>query len=144
MREPKSKAQEKEYHSQDQLDPKMRDCIFEYSRDGELPCVVAFQLVENRSMSADEIGKYMDRMKIKLVKCQLGLFGYHPVGKIVTKGELVDEPLKKAICQKIMDKRISCIDVWKIASEFGIGKLAVSNACETLSIKINSCQLGAF
>lgn len=144
MSKSKSKTHEKKYHSLDQLDPKMQDCILEYSKNGELPCAVAFQIVENRSMPADEIGRVMDRMKIKLVKCQLGLFGYHPVGKIVTKGGLVDEPLKKAIYQKITDKRISCIDVWKIASELGIGKLVVSNGCETLSIKINSCQLGAF
>ena len=144
MSESKSKTHEKEYHSRDQLDPKIRDCILEYSKNKELPCAVAFQLVENRSMSADEIGKYADRMKIKIVKCQLGLFGYHPVKNIVKNGKPVDDLLKKAIYQKIMDKRLSCIDAWMIASEFGIGKLAVSNACETLSIKIRSCQLGAF
>jgi hypothetical protein len=140
----RSKTQEKEDYSQNPLDPKLRDCILEYSKNGELPCAVAFQIVENRSMSADEIGKYMDRMKIRIVKCQLGLFGYHPVKKIVKNAESVDEPLKKAIQQKANRSRLSCIDAWKIASELGIGKLAVSNACETLSIKINSCQLGAF
>jgi hypothetical protein len=144
MSESGSKAKKKEYHSQDSLDPKRRDCILEYSKNGKLPCAVAFQIVENMGMPANEIGKYTDQMDIRIVKCQLGLFGHRPVKKIVKSGEPVDEPLKKAIHQKIIRNRLSCIDAWKIASEFGIGKLAVSSACETLSIKIYSCQLGAF
>ncbi len=144
MSKSKSKTHEKKYHSPDQLDPKLRDCILEYSKNGELPCAAAFQIVENIGMPANEIGKYTDQMDIRIVQCQLGLFGHSPVKKIVNKGELVDEPLKKAIHQKIIQNRLSCIDAWKIASELGIGKLSVSNGCETLSIKINSCQLGAF
>jgi len=144
MSESGSKAKKKEYHSKDPLDPKRLDCILEYSKNGKLPCAVAFQIVENIGMPADEIGKYTDQMDIRIVQCQLGLFGHSPVKKIVKKGELVEEPLKKAIHQKIIQNRLSCIDAWKIASEFGISKLAVSNACETLSIKINACQLGAF
>jgi hypothetical protein len=144
MGKPGSEDHEEKFPSRDQLDPDRRETILDRSKNGELACAVAFQIVESGNIPADEIGLYANQMKIRLVKCQLGLFGYHPDKKIVKKIQNVDESLKKAIKDKIMDNRLSCIQVWQIASELGLPKLSVSNACETLSIKIHSCQLGAF
>jgi hypothetical protein len=144
MSNSKPKADKGKYTSQEQLDPELQKYILEYAKDEKLPCAVAFQIVEKKNIPADEIGMHVDFMKIRLAKCQLGLFGYQPEKKIVKKGEQVGEFLEKAIHQKAIDKRLSCIDIWQIASELGVAKLAVSNACETLSIKIHSCQLGAF
>lgn len=144
MGKPGPEDHERKYPIQDQLDPEQRKTILDHSKNGELACAVAFQIVENRNIPADEIGMYANQMKIRLVKCQLGLFGYQPEKKIVKKIPKVDASLQKAINDKSMDNRLSCIQVWQIASELGVPKLSVSNACETLSIKIHSCQLGAF
>ena len=144
MGKSKPKSYEGKYISPDQLDPEQQKYILEHAKGGELACAAAFQIVKNRHMPASEIGMYTDVMKIRLVKCQLGLFGYSPDKKIVKKMDQVDSNLQKAIQQKSKDKRVACVDAWQIASELGVPKLAVSNACETLSIKIHSCQLGAF
>ncbi len=126
------------------MDPARREQILGYAKGGELPCSVAFQIVEEGNLSADEIGMYSDLMKIRLVTCQLGLFGYQPEKKIVKKQDQISESLEKAIHQKSQENRLACADAWQIATDLGVTKLSVSNACETLSIKIHSCQLGAF
>lgn len=144
MGKSRPKGYEGKYTTQDQLDPEQQKKILEHVKGGELACAVAFEIVNNKHMTASEIGQYTDVMKIRLVKCQLGLFGYLPNKKIVKKMDQVDGLLQKAIHQKSKDNRLSCPDAWQIASDLGIPKLAVSNACETLSIKIHSCQLGAF
>jgi len=144
MTESKPKATTGTYTSFDQLDPELRACILDRTKERELPCAVAFQIVADRNVTAKEIGMYVDLLKIRLAKCQLGLFGYKPEKKIVKKQDHIPESLGKAIHLKTIDNRIACIDIWQIASELGVTKLSVSNACETLSVKIHSCQLGAF
>jgi hypothetical protein len=132
------------YQSEDQLDPERRQWIREYAREGTLPCAVAFQIVEKKQMPPQEIGAYTDVMKIRLAKCQLGLFGYQPEKKIVKKVETVDTRLQEAIRKKAVDNRLACADAWEIAAQLKIPKLEVGNACETMSVKMHSCQLGAF
>jgi hypothetical protein len=45
-------------------------------RDGakQLPCAVAFELVENYCVTLMEIGESCNRLGIKIVGCQLGCF----------------------------------------------------------------------
>jgi hypothetical protein len=52
--------------------------------------------------------------------------------------------LKTAIESAAEDGRISCLNAWNIAVALAMPKIAVSNACEGLGIRIKPCQLGAF
>ena len=90
------------------------------------------------------MGKAADLMEIKLVKCQLGLFGYEPVKKIVKPKPAANTDLEKAIRSSLVDGKLSCEAAWEIAHEFNISKMSVSAICEALKIKITPCQLGAF
>jgi len=45
---------------------------------GTLSCAAAFQLSADLEKPPAEIGKAADLLDIRLVKCQLGLFGYAP------------------------------------------------------------------
>ena len=132
------------YQSEDQLDPERRQWILAHSREGRLPCAVAFQIVEKKNMSPEEIGAYADVLQIRLAKCQLGLFGYQPEKRIVKKVATIDARLQEALRQKAANNRLACADAWEIAATLKISKLEVGNACETMSIKMHSCQLGAF
>ena len=83
-------------------------------------------------------------MELRIVTCQLGLFGYAPRKRIVEAAPEVDAALKAAIERNLEEGRLSCRAAWSIAEELGIARMAVSSACETLGIKLSGCQLGAF
>lgn len=112
--------------------------------DNELSCAAAFEIAGKLNIPAKDIGEATDRLKVRLVKCQLGLFGYKPDKKIVKAAETVSAELKAAIGNCLEDGRISCIKAWGVAAQLKIQKLPVSCACEALKIKIKECQLGAF
>jgi len=110
----------------------------------ELPCAVAFKVASNLTVGPKEVGHVADLLEMRLIKCQLGLFGYQPAKRIVKPAEFVTEDLERAIKERLKDGRLPCSDAWKIAKDLGIRKMEVSSACQTLGIKISSCQLGAF
>jgi hypothetical protein len=84
------------------------------------------------------------RLGIRLVKCQLGLFGYSPEKKIVQAAPAAEPAMETAIREKLENGRLTCRRAWEIAMAFQLPKMAVSAACEALQIKIKPCQLGAF
>ena len=86
----------------------------------------------------------MDLLKIKLAKCQLGLFGYTPERVIVKPADKVSPELEYAIRGRLVDERLPCAQAWEIAEELSLKKMDVSCAAEALGIKIKPCQLGAF
>jgi hypothetical protein len=118
--------------------------LLQRAEKGELPCVVAFDIVDKLKISPAAVGECADRLKIKIVKCQLGLFGYQPEKRRVTPAAEVAARLKSAIEAAMVNGRLPCVSSWGIADNMGIAKMDVSNACEALGIKIKPCQLGAF
>ena len=125
-------------------DLSIKNEILKCTKDGKVPCIVAFEIAEALQISPYEVGKTADLMNFKLTKCQLGLFGYLPQKKIVQPQDSVKAEIKDAISQSLSHGRLSCQRAWEIASRFNINKMAVSSACETMGIKIKECQLGAF
>lgn len=125
-------------------DARIREIITKRSESGELPCARAFGAAEKLGVLPATIGRYADDMGVRLVKCQLGLFGYKPEKKIVQARDSVSPELKAAISDGLVDGRLPCASAWEIADRLGLKKMDVSGACETLDIKIKPCQLGAF
>ena len=112
--------------------------------DGAMTCPLAFQAASELSLTPAEIGQAIDLLEIPLSKCQLGLFGYTPVSRIIQPAESVPEDLEAAIRKALADGRLPCAEAFRIAKEFKLAKIRVSSACEKLKIKISACQLGAF
>jgi hypothetical protein len=134
-----------EKHGPDaQPDRVIKNEILKRTHKNEIPCAVAFKIAKDLQVSPDAVGMTADLMNYRLVKCQLGLFGYHPQKKIVTPQHTVTEDLKNAISEALVQGRLSCRTAWDIASRFNIRKMRVSGACEAMGIKIKYCQLGAF
>lgn len=125
-------------------DAEIRKIVTKRSKDGQLPCARAFQAAEELGVAPAKIGEYADAMGLKLVKCQLGLYGYTPDKKIVKKREPVEPELQSAIESGLADGALPCAVAWQIADRMHLKKMDVSGACETLGIKIKPCQLGAF
>ncbi len=112
--------------------------------DGALTCPLAFQAANELNMTTAEIGQAMDILEIPISKCQLGLFGYSPVSRIIQPAESVPEDLEAAIRKAMTDGRLPCASAFQVAGDFKLAKIRVSAACEKLKIRISACQLGAF
>jgi len=132
------------YQETNMDDERIEERIARKAKNNELPCAVAFDLAQQLNMSPGKMGRQADRMKLRLVKCQLGLFGYLPEKKIVKPADTVAPELEAAIRNAQENDRLPCAAAWQVAEKFKIGKMSVSAACETLGIKIKPCQLGAF
>ena len=125
-------------------DPKLVDVLKKRSHEGKISCAAASEVAKEMGMSPGEVGFTADFLELAIVKCQLGLYGYQPLKKILKPAETVPVGLEEAIQKASENNRISCKDIWAIAEKANVKKMVVSSACEALKIKIFSCQLGAF
>lgn len=128
----------------EQVDPTVRASLENNAPQGELACAVAFRLVEELQQPPAVIGEAADLLGIRLVKCQMGLFGYAPQKKIVKAAAAVDAALEAAITRQLENGRLACKAAWGVAHAFNLSRMGVSAACEALGVKIKPCQLGAF
>ena len=126
------------------LNPSIKEAVLQRSKEENLPCAVAFEIVKELGVEAAEVGKTVDLLNIRLSKCQLGLFGYLPEKKILKPQDTENQDLKDAIVNAVADERLPCKEAWDIASEFKIRKMTVSSIADAMGIKIKPCQLGAF
>jgi hypothetical protein len=132
------------HRSPEQVDPALRAAFAQNTENSELPCAVAFRLAEELQKPPSAIGEAADLLGIRLVKCQMGLFGYTPKKKIVKAAAAVDSGLEDAIRHRLENGTLACRAAWSLAEAFKINRMGVSAACEALGIKVKPCQLGAF
>ena len=144
MKHEKGQKFSQKHGSDVQVDPTINAKIEQNARNGRIACAVAFKVAEELEVSPADIGKAMDLAEVKLIKCQLGLFGYEPEKKAVKPKQPEDQNLTEAIGGALVDGKLSCRDAWDIAHRLKVPKMAVSAACEALHVKIKPCQLGAF
>lgn len=141
----KDKGHFSQKHSPDR---KMMDhvatSVREQAKDRELSCAQAFDIAKKAEVPPEEIGFTVDLLEIAISKCQLGLFGYSPVSRIIQPAENVPPALEEAIRSSLVDGRLACAAAWEIASRFRMARIRVCAACEALKIRITRCQLGAF
>ncbi len=126
------------------VDEAVRRAFLDRGITDSLPCAIAFESCKQLKVFPSQVGKTADLMDIRLVKCQLGLFGYAPKKGIVKPLAVVKANLEAAIMGGLRDNRLPCEEAWRIANLLGYHKLQVAGACESLGIKIARCQLGAF
>lgn len=132
-------------HSGEQnVDPLIANAIEKKASDEKITCAGAFKIAETCGTTAGEIGFTADMLEIRITRCQMGIFGYKPEKKVVKPMENVPDELESAIMDKLVDGILTCASAWEVAKALNIPKMHVSSACETLGIKIKSCQLGAF
>ncbi len=125
-------------------DAALAAALADTAEDGRITCTAAHGLAETFKVAPSEIGKTADLLEYRIIKCQLGLYGYSPEKRIVKAAEDVSDDLRDRLLAAATGGRISCASCWKIARTLGVEKMAVSGACEHLGLKVKHCQLGAF
>ena len=134
----------KKHSDEREVDPDIAGSIEEKASDKKITCAAAFKIVEACNTTADEVGFTLDMLEIRIIRCQMGIFGYEPEKKAVKPMENVPDYLADAIRDKLLDGKLHCASAWEVAKKLNIPKMHVSSACEKLGIKIKFCQLGAF
>jgi hypothetical protein len=127
---------------------KIREMIAIYPEKDKLPCSVAHYIAAYLTLDPVEVGREATQIGTKLYQCQLGLFGYGRKGKseykITGRKVEVDKEVLDLIKAHVIDGRISCAMLWKIADSKGIIRAEAGNVADALGIKVTPCQLGAF
>ena len=144
MSQQKGKKFAKKHESNARLNQDIKDQIMSRTKNNEIPCALAHKIAADLNVSPAEVGKTADLLEMRLVKCQLGLFGYKPHKKIVKPEASEDPDLMRAIEDSRVEGNISCASAWEIARRFDVSRMKVGSVCEHLKIKIKPCQLGAF
>jgi hypothetical protein len=140
----KDKGHYGEKHPGASIGKEISEALKKKKVDGAMTCPLAFQAAGELNLTAAEIGRALDLLEIPLSKCQLGLFGYSPVRRIVQVAESVPEDLEAAIRKALKDDRLPCAAAFQIAADFKLAKIRVASACEKLKVRLSVCQLGAF
>ncbi len=125
-------------------DPAVAEALKSKAGDGRVSCAAAHRIAQDLKVSPALVGVALDLGQYRINKCQLGLFGYYPEKRIVNPAQHVAPELEKAIRAALKNSRLSCSDAWELADKSGLSRLEVAAACESLQIRISSCQLGAF
>lgn len=110
----------------------------------KISCEEAHRLCESSGVSPLVLGEILDDMEIKIIACQLGLFGYGEKKKDIPLIERVEEGIETEIKNKLENGRLPCKAAWEIADKKELPRKYIGGVCERLGIKISSCQLGAF
>ena len=126
------------------LDETVSGALQAKSKNGQLSCAAAHGVAKDLDRDPASIGMALDLMEIRLTKCQMGLFGYSPDKRIVTKADQWEASLEADIRAALHAGRLPCIKAWALADRHGLSRLELANVCEALGIKIKPCQLGAF
>ncbi len=134
----------KKHLPDEKVDSALASALQGLTEKGEIACADVFKVVSELGVSSSEAGKAVDLLNIKLIKCQLGLYGYSPERIIIKPAENVSQELESMIRNNLVEERLPCAHAWKIAADLKMKKMDVSSAAEALKIKIKPCQLGAF
>ena len=126
------------------IDPALAEALKAKAGDGRITCSAAHGIAHELAVAPEAVGVAIDMLRIKISKCQLGLFGYGPQRVADVKAPTISQVMKEAIGVALVDNRLPCLSAWKLAEQFGVTKMELFAACEVLKIRLSACQLGTF
>ena len=125
-------------------DPEITSAIMAHSGARQITCADLHKIATELKANPLDVGKTADLMNIKIIKCQLGLFGHSPESRVVEPAETVSPEMGQSIRDQSGEGHLSCEGAWKIAEQLQTEKMDVCNAAEAMKVKIRFCQLGTF
>ena len=131
-------------HQNVEIDKDIEEKLKKNSEEGNISCPMVHSIAKTLSTTPDNIGVQADLLEMRILHCQIGLFGWEPLGKLIDKSIEISESLEQELEKNIKDNRITCSGCWDIAKKLKIKKLDVASACEKKGVKIKKCQIGAF
>ncbi|MDF1515410.1 MAG: hypothetical protein P1S60_16490 [Anaerolineae bacterium] len=130
------------------LDENIKEAMLSYADDNKLTCAQAHSLAGKFEVSPLVIGHSADVLSIRLVQCQLGLYGY-PGKKGWDAAGVANLPEPEAFITALkasvdVENGMNCLDLWHLAASHNISRMQAGYIAEKAGIRIMNCQLGAF
>ena len=97
--------------------PEVSKAVSAAADAGKIACTKVFSIASELGASPAVAGKTLDLLEIRLVKCQLGLFGYSPDKSIVKPADTVTPELESEIRSRLAGERLPCIAAWQIGGK---------------------------
>jgi hypothetical protein len=127
-----------------QLNKTVAEKIEYMAKEGSITCAAAHKIGKELNLLPSEIGIQIDLMELRIIECQLGLFGHKDGKKTFDLDIAICAELDNQLDKFASDGKISCQDCWSIGTGMKIKRKDIGSACEKKNIKIKPCQLGAF
>ncbi len=129
--------------------PTIEQAVRERLTENRITCRAAHEIAASLGVEAKEVGIAIDLIEARISNCQLGLFGHGRVRdnkppQPPPAHAPINQELRTAIENALVDGRLRCADSWRIADGFGISRVDVAIACDAMKLKICQCQIGAF
>jgi hypothetical protein len=118
--------------------------IREKVSENRISCAEAHSVAVKLNVDPADVGSAIDLLEVRIIKCQLGLFGHGEQKNIPPLSDRINPAVESAITSSLVNGRLACSAAWQISQRFNVSKPMVAAACETMKIKISPCQLGAF
>lgn len=130
------------------MEEQILQAMQDHLKDGKLPCNQAHAIAQRLHADPLTVGMAANQARIRISRCQLGLFGYGPKvegkHKIVHPMDEVPERLAARLRAQAEGDSITCTAVWEVADGLGYPRLEASSAVEAMGLKVSRCQLGCF
>jgi hypothetical protein len=113
-------------------------------KDGYLSCPVGWKIAKDMGIPRIAVGAVMDRLGLRIAKCQLGFFG---VDKTPNLGAAPYEPspeVAAGLSELGAARNLTCATVFELADRLKTTPMRVSEAANILGLKVYGCQLGCF
>jgi hypothetical protein len=127
-----------------QLNEAIAAKVKEKISDNRISCAEAHNIATTLNVNPADVGTAIDLLEVRIIKCQLGLFGYGKEKNIPPLPDTVNPEIEQAVKSSLVSDRLACLSAWEIAKKFGISRPMIAAVCEKMKIKISPCQLGAF
>jgi hypothetical protein len=131
------------------VDERIADAIRSRLEEGRLSCSGALAAADALGVAPIEVGRTADRLRVRLTRCQLGLFGNPGKGKGWEADDVGSHPAPEGLEEALRagsNERgeITCEGLWREAERFSVEPLQVAYLADRLGLKIRECPLGAF
>ena len=119
-----------------------QDHMGPFITEGFIRCKDLLSAAGSAGITGEEARKHADNGNIKIMQCQLGLFGWEE-DTDTTPAEITGD-IKDCLHSAAADMTITCPALWKCASSCGVSRREIGAAADALGYKIRGCQLGIF
>jgi len=126
------------------LDETVAAKIKEKISENKISCAEAHGISMELNATPADVGTAIDLLEVRIIKCQLGLFGYGKEKNIPVLSDKVNPDIELAIRSSLVNERLACSSAWEIAKKYKVSRPMIAAVCETMKVKIFPCQLGAF
>jgi hypothetical protein len=126
----------------------LQDQLRAATKEDQLSCALAHKLAREWGIMPEALGAVAKEAGIRIIRCQMGLFGFGPKGtpsyRVVRPADHIPQALSVDVHTALVDGRLPCRSAWELGQRHGLAYRQIGNVLEALEIKVKPCQLGQF